>query len=110
MADPNATPSLKAALFQVASGLQGVTVTQDATDPTGRAAVLLRVETEQQVHEWWFDPASDQLLAIRDADATTGQVFSVEVVQAAGVTDSTDDGADLVTSFIPPPVHDPATP
>jgi hypothetical protein len=108
--DPNSEPALKAALFQVASALQGMSETQNATDPTGRAATLLSIQTEGALHEWWFDPTSEQLLAMRVSDAASGEVYGVEVVQASGVTESTDDDAALVTSFVPPPVHDPAKP
>jgi hypothetical protein len=108
--DPNSSPALKAALFQVASGLQGMSVTENATDPTGRDATLLSIQTEEALHEWWFDPGSEQLLAMRVSDAGSGQVLGLEVVQASGVTETTDDGGSLITSFVPPPVHDPAKP
>lgn len=108
--DPNSEPALKAALFQVASGLQGMDVQEGVTDPTGRPATLLRIETEAVVHEWWFDPSSEQLLAMRITDPGSGDVLSVMVVDASGVAAATDDGGQLNPSFIPAPVHDPAKP
>jgi hypothetical protein len=108
--DPNSEPALKAALFQVASGLQGMDVQQNVTDPTGRPATMLRIETEQVVHEWWFDPSSEQLLAMETLDPGSGNVTSVMVVGASGVAATTDDGGQLNPSFIPAPVHDPAKP
>lgn len=87
--EPDVTPAQKAALFQVAAGLDGMHVTQDTTDPAGRPAILLSIETEYALHEWWFDPRSEQLLALRDTqdghapgDAT--------IVQSAGIANSTD--------------------
>jgi hypothetical protein len=108
--DPNSTPSLKAALFQVASGLQGMAVTEASTDPTGRPATLLTIETEGVIHEWWFDPASEQLLATLVTDPATGDMIALEIVGASGVATSTDGQADLAQTFISPPVHDPDKP
>jgi hypothetical protein len=108
--DPNSEPALKAALFQVASGLQGMDVQEGVTDPTGRPATLLRIETEEVVHEWWFDPSSEQLLAMQVTDPGTGDVLSVMVVEASGVAATTDEGGQLNPPFIPAPVHDPAKP
>jgi hypothetical protein len=108
--DPNATPALKAALFQVATGLQSMSVTRDATDPVGRPATLLSIETEEVTHEWWFDPASEQLLAMRTSTPGSGDVLGLEIVRASGVAGSTDEGADLIASFVPPPAHDPQKP
>jgi hypothetical protein len=87
--EPDVTPAQKAALFQVAAGMDGMQVTPDTTDPDGRPAILLSIETEYTLHEWWFDPQSEQPLALRDTqdghapgDAT--------IVQSAGIANSTD--------------------
>ena len=45
--DPNTTPDLRAALFRVAAGLDGVTLTRDTVDPVGRAATELTVTTTE---------------------------------------------------------------
>jgi hypothetical protein len=108
--DPNSEPALKAALFQVASSLQGMDVQQGVTDPTGRPATLLRIETEGVVHEWWFDPSSEQLLATSVSDPSTEAASALEIVEASGVSAATDDGTQLSPTFIPAPVHDPAKP
>jgi predicted RNA polymerase sigma factor len=42
------------------------TVDVRAKDPLGRDAILLTSDTEQQIHEWWFDPRTHQLLAASD--------------------------------------------
>jgi hypothetical protein len=85
-------------------------VQQDVIDPTGRPATLLRIETEEVLHEWWFDPSSEQLLATRVSDPATGSMSALEIVEASGVSATTDDGARLSPAFIPAPVHDPAKP
>jgi hypothetical protein len=84
---PDVTPEQKVALFQVAWGLDGMTVTGDATDPAGRSAILLSIDTEQILHRWWFDPASLQLMATRDQAA---HYLVTETIQSAGFTDSTE--------------------
>lgn len=109
--DPNLSPEQHAALFEVAANLQGMKVTPDSTDPEGRPGILLSIVTEDSLHEWWFDPQSYQLLAMRDTDVTGQQSAfcqdppcdpsSLIVVKQAGVADSTD-STDLARSFIPP--------
>src|SRR5262249_9182183 len=108
--DPNSEPALKAALLQVASGLQGMDVQDNVTDPTGRPATLLRMETEEVIRGGWFGPSSEQLLAMSVLDPGSGDVMSVMVVSASGVAAPTDDGGRTCPSFIPAPVHAPAKP
>jgi hypothetical protein len=91
---PDVTPEQKAALFHVAEGLDGMTVTRDATDPTGRPAILLSINTEQMPHEWWFDPASLQLLAMRGGDP-----YWDTTIESAGITGSTE-SPDLSPVFV----------
>jgi hypothetical protein len=111
---PQSTPAQRAALFQVASQLRGVRVTQAATDPVGRPATLLTTTNGDGIEgEWWFDPSSEQLLARRftvRSDSMTypnGTVFAIEIVQSSGVTAATGDGASLVKTFVPSPLTDP---
>jgi hypothetical protein len=96
--DPNATPGLKAALFDVLAGLQGMHVVEGSADPVDRPAIELRIETEEQVHQWWFDPQTYQLLEYQDAYADGTSL--IWIVQRSGVTDSTT-STDLTRSFIP---------
>ena len=63
---PDVTPAQKAALVQVATTLNVVTVDTTATDPTGRDAFVLISDTENAIHRWWFDPTTHQLLAMDD--------------------------------------------
>jgi len=112
---PNATPAQKAAMFEVAEQLPGVDVVQSSTDPVGRPGVLLRLQVQGTQEEYWFDPTSEQLLATRSTlesgtwipSMPNGTVVGMEIVTASGVTDSTDNGAPLVKSFVPPPVTAP---
>ncbi len=103
--DVNTSPELRAALFQVAAGLEGVEVTYDSVDPVSRPAIRLSVTTEETLHQWWFDPASEQLLAERDDFAADGMT-GITIVESAGVTVGSD-STEQITSFVPAPVHDP---
>lgn len=111
----NATPGQKAALFEVGERLPGVDVVQDSTDPVGRRGILLQFHVQGTLSEYWFDPTSEQLLATRFTlesgiwapPLPNGTVGEVQIVTAAGVTDSTGDGAQLVKSFVPAPTTGP---
>jgi hypothetical protein len=100
LSDPNTTPDLRAALFRVAAGLDGVTLTRGVLDPTGRPAIELQVTTETSVHHWWFDPETQQQLATQD-DA--GAVLVVEAEGFTGSSSITRTTTDLITA----PRHDP---
>jgi len=112
---PNATPAQKAAMFEVAERLPGVDVVQSSTDPVGRPGVLLRLQVQGTQEEYWFDPTSEQLLAMQTTvesgnwipSMPAGTVTAIEIVTEAGVTGSTDDGTPLVTSFVPGPATSP---
>ncbi|MGZ6546100.1 MAG: hypothetical protein ACXVEI_12385 [Actinomycetota bacterium] len=95
---PDVSPAQKAALFRVAAGLGGMDVTEAVTDPTGRPATRLSIETEGALHEWWFDAASEQLLAMRDTPQT-GSAGAPMIVEAAGVT-GTPGSTELVRTFV----------
>ncbi len=98
---PDVSPAQKAALVQVAADLDGMTVVQGVTDPLGRPAVRLSVETEGTRHDWWFDPASLQLLA--SGDVPPGDPGSASwIVERAGVASALDGSDDLARSFVPP--------
>src|SRR5206468_8617560 len=76
---PDVTPEQKAALFRVAAGIDGMQVDEQATDPIGRPAIELTIDTEHTTQRWWFDPQSEQLLA---ADGNLGTI----VIQYSGIT------------------------
>jgi hypothetical protein len=64
---PYATPELRAAGFEVASGLQGVEVIEEGSDPAGRRATALETsERDGPFTATWrsyFDPGTHQALA-----------------------------------------------
>lgn len=101
---PNATPELRAALFQVAGGITGVDVVDGVEDPAGRPAILVQVDTEAEHHELYFDPTSHQLLAA--VDRSLDETWSIStIVVAAGIVDSTDDVPGPGEGLIPPPAR-----
>jgi hypothetical protein len=113
---PNASPSLRAALYQVAAGLQGMTVVRNATDPVGRPAVELKIQTEQMMHFWWFDPDSQQVLAREESSLDGRTVWSITIVEQAGIRSSTADDGEWVQRLVPdanpaapPSIPDPRT-
>ncbi len=87
---PDVTPEQKAALVQVAAGLDGVDVTGGQLDPLGRPAILVSSNTEHRDNLWYFDPASLQLLAVGDS----------EIIESAGIASSTD-SQELERAFVP---------
>lgn len=101
---PNATPSLRAALFEVASGLDGVTVQQNAIDPVGRPAVAVSLQLGDYYctgdpDTMWFDPDIHVLLA---SDGDLGCSPEVIVV-AGGIVDSTSDTVAAGDGYVPAP-------
>lgn len=67
---PNALPQLRAALFDVAAGLEGATREDDIEDPVGRDAISLAITDDDGLdgedgHRWelFFDPGTHQLMA-----------------------------------------------
>ncbi|MBA3689999.1 MAG: hypothetical protein H0W82_01125 [Actinobacteria bacterium] len=96
---PDLLPAQKAALVEVAANLDGVVVDDRVVDPSGRRAILLSTHTEDKVSEWWFDPASHQLLTTRETYDDNGAQVT-HTVAAAGVARSTDSDH-LMTEFIP---------
>jgi hypothetical protein len=83
---PDVTPAQKAALMAVAVDLS-TSVDLAARDQEGRPAILITLDSEHQMHRWWFDPESHQPLVV------DGVVF-----QASGIADSMD-RSDLSRSF-----------
>ncbi len=63
LAQGNASPDLRRALFEVAAEIPGVVVTQQATDPLGRAAVWVSASDSDGETRLYFDPIDASLLA-----------------------------------------------
>lgn len=87
---PTATPDLRAALFDVARGIEGVTVTENKRDPVGRAAVSLRFSEAKHGATWtlFFDPGTHQAMAwtfSSDRGAERWVVFGSGIVEASGM-------------------------
>jgi hypothetical protein len=64
---PYASSELRAAVFDVATGLEGVTVVEDARDPAGRPGIALETSerdgTDTATWRMYFDPGTHQALA-----------------------------------------------
>lgn len=65
LAHPLAPPELRAALYEVAGGLEGVQAAEDVTDPAGRPASLLALDDAGERTEVWFASDTAGLLARR---------------------------------------------
>jgi hypothetical protein len=76
---PYATPELRAALFEVASDLDGVTLTADVLDPADRPAVSLEFSNEAEGATWalYFDPGTHQPIAWTFRSTRGGYVWQV---------------------------------
>jgi hypothetical protein len=85
--DPNGDPAVKAAVFQVAGGLEGVQTRTGGTDPVGRPATVLIFPGVDggPASNWYFDPASYQFMGNGPANGTKlitveqGSVVSTDV-------------------------------
>jgi hypothetical protein len=71
LAQGNASPALRQALFEVAAGIPGVVVDRQATDPIGRAAISVSVTDPSGTTLLFFDPIDASLLgSLRSHPAT----------------------------------------
>ncbi|MEA2522049.1 MAG: hypothetical protein QOI81_1695 [Actinomycetota bacterium] len=60
----DASPALRAALFHVASGITGVELVGDVTDPLGRAGTAIALDESGHRTELIFDGSTSDLLAL----------------------------------------------
>jgi hypothetical protein len=88
--DPTGGPDLRAALFDVASGVPGVEIQTGVSDPGGRpATALILRDSANGPAAMYFDPATKQVLA---EGAEPGQpTSSWYTVYDEGIVDGTDD-------------------
>ena len=68
---PDATPELRAALFEVLSRVPGTRTTREAEDPRGRPAAMTSIAVGEdggrsQRHEIYFDHRNAEMLGFRD--------------------------------------------
>jgi hypothetical protein len=64
LAQGDCSPELRAALFHVAAGIQGVQLEGDAIDPLGRPGTAIALDEGAHRAELIFDPSNANLLAI----------------------------------------------
>ncbi len=93
---PNATPDLRAALFEVAAGLPGVRTTEHVEDPVGRSATTLSFTNPDERITWtdYFDPATRQLMSwtsVYEDNRPAWVVFESAIVVASGVQPADDE-------------------
>jgi hypothetical protein len=76
---PYATPELRAAVFEVASDIEGVSVTTGDVDPVGRPAVSLRFSDPTEGATWtmYFDPGTHQAIAWTFRSSRGGYVWQL---------------------------------
>jgi hypothetical protein len=88
--DPNGSPELKAACFDVARTMPTVEEADDVSDPAGRPAIRLRfsMDTWGSV-DYFFDSSTHLLMAEVSGGAGTGDTGSTTIYNE-GIVDSTD--------------------
>jgi hypothetical protein len=88
--DPHVTPSVRAALLDVAAGLRGARLEVGGVDPVGREAdvVIFGNWGGELIERLYVDPASHDLLAITWTSEISDQPFQYFVVERAGVAAS----------------------
>jgi hypothetical protein len=103
MQDPRVTPSVRAALLEVAARLQGAHVTLDSTDPFERRAHVIEFGNwgGELIERLYVDPVSHELLAWTTSLPGAARPYSYLVVQSVGVTTSTEATPDDRESSIP---------
>jgi hypothetical protein len=86
--DPNGSPELKAACFDVAVTMPSVDRADGVADPAGRDAIRLRFTIDMgDARDYYFDPATHLLMA-EVTDGPNGS--SGSVIHNEGIVDSTD--------------------
>jgi hypothetical protein len=88
--DPHVTPIVRAALLDVAAGLQGARLEVGGVDPVGREAdvVIFGNWGGELIERLYVDPASHDLLAITWTSQISDRPFQYFVVERAGVAAS----------------------
>jgi hypothetical protein len=102
LADPHVTPTVRAALLDVAVGVQGTTLEPDVVDPAGRPAHAIAFgnwggDLQERLY---LDPDTHELLAQTTA-SQEGVILEIYLVQHAGLTDSTETGPEPDGGSVP---------
>jgi hypothetical protein len=82
------TPALRAALFEVASRLDGVERSDNVDDPAGRTSIALSFRDGAYVSTWYFDAATRQAMAwttVNGANEPAWVTISSGIVDRRGV-------------------------
>ena len=100
------TPSQRAALFQVASGLEEIIVEDGVADPYGRSAVRLSWVVDYGIGPgsrvlWYFEPTTGQFMGELWVNQRTGEIVAASLVEHAGITSSLDDQPRPGDSYVP---------
>jgi hypothetical protein len=92
LVDPHVTPTVRAALLDVAAALQGAQVETDVIDPAGRPAhvIVFRNAGGDMPERLYVDPSSHELLAWTKSSTVDSDSFGIYLVQDAGVVASTE--------------------
>jgi hypothetical protein len=92
LAQGDSHPDLRAALFEVASSLDGIELLGSREDPRGRAGTAIAIDANGQRVELVFDPNSSRLLAIDTydllPDGSVGPLNSWTAFEATQVVDT----------------------
>jgi len=94
--DPNGSPELKAACYDVIRGMPTVEETDGVTDPAGRPAVQLRFEMDTWGPvDYFFDPTTHLLMAedsggVGSADHHRATIYHVAIVGSTDATPAAD--------------------
>jgi len=104
LGEPRVTPTVRAALLDVAAGLQGSHLTVDSTDPFGRPAHVIEFGNwgGDEIERLYVDPATHELLTWTRTSAGDSDPRMYYVVENAGVTSSVDATIDPSSGTIPP--------
>jgi hypothetical protein len=91
---PYAAPELRAAVFEVTTGIDGVVVEESERDPAGRPAVRVRFSRASEgMWDLYFDPGTHQALAWTFNSTRGGYVWELVesgIVDAAGARPEAD--------------------
>lgn len=103
LADPHVTPTVRAALLDVAAGLQGSHVTLDTVDPFDRPAHVIEFGNwgGALIERLYVDPATHELLGWTKSAANEAMPFEYFVVQDAGVVGSTQEAPAQGSGSVP---------
>jgi hypothetical protein len=103
LVDPHVTPTVRAALLDVAANLQGAHVETDVLDPAGRPAhaIVFGNWGGEVPERLYLNPASHELLAWTTSSTIDPDSFGIFLVQDAGVVASTETAPERGDGSVP---------